>query len=168
MGGSETVEWADALEASFEAAVAREEDVAAADLAFSLRQDVDLREAVGRSDSGWALMRAGGARHHVDEVGRDYVCAGPLLVRSGRATLMQGPGPSPTISDRTFLEVLGAVCRRGAVVTLEGVAGRLVRVARDHVAVQRGDAETMVGLDAVERVRLEGDGAYSASRGFSG
>ena len=52
--------------------------------------------------------------------------------------------------------------------SVAGASGRLVRVAKDHVAVRKGGAETLVGLEAVEFVNLDEDAGYSASRGFSG
>lgn len=162
MGGSEAIE---AFEASFEAALAREEDAAASDLAFSLRQDVDLRDAVARSGAGWALLTSAGGSSSVDEVGIDYVRAGTLVVRAGRATLRSAPGPAPATSDRTFVELLGTACRSGATVVTCVAAGRLARVAKDHVGITNGDRETIVGLAALESVRFPG---YSASRGFSG
>lgn len=168
MGESETVEWVGEMEASFDAAVARDEDIAAADLAFSLRQDVDVREAVRRSGTAWALLEPDGARPPVDEVGLDYVRAGALLVRSTAATLRSVPGSSPRSTDATLLEVLGDLCRRGAGVTVNGTSGRLVRVAKEHLGIGREGTETIVGLAAVTSVRLDDEDGYSASRGFSG
>lgn len=169
MGGSETTGWVDALEASFAAALARDEEVAATDLAFSLRQDVDVAAAVLRSGLAWSLVGEGGASTPVDEVGTDYLRAGRVIVPSRAAVLRSAPGPSPRSGDRSFLEVLGEACRAGAALAVTHragtAAGRLARVGLDHVAVRSGGGETIVGLAAIEAVRLEG---YSASRGFSG
>lgn len=169
MGGSETADWLGALEASFEAGLAREEDAAAEDLAFSLRQDVDVRQALARSRTGWTLIAPDGAPTRVDEAGADYVRAGDLVMRSDLVTLRSASGPAPRTTERDLLELLGAACRAGAEAQVrQGGAitpGRLVRVARDHLALRHGDVETIVGLGAVEAVRLPG---YSASRGFSG
>ena len=168
MGGSETTDWAGALDAAFEAALAREDEVAATDLAFSLRQDVDVSAAIERSGSAWTLVGSGEARLPVDEVGLDYVMAGSLLTRTRAVTLRSAAGPAPRTTDATFLEVLGTWARAGARVAASGLSGRLVRVAKDHVALSRGGRETIVGLAALEAVRLEGQSGYSASRGFSG
>lgn len=169
MGGSEAVEWLGALEASFEAGLARDEDVAAADLAFSLRQDVDVRDALARSRTGWALTTPEAASAPVDEAGTDYVRAGDLVVRSDRVGLRSAAGPPPRVTARTFLELLGAACRAGADVQVRGygvgTSGRLVRVGKDHVALRSGEVETIVGLATLDSVRLTG---YSASRGFRG
>ncbi len=169
MGGSEAVEWLDALEASFEAGLAREEETAAADLAFSLGQDVDVREAILRSRGGWAVSIAEGAWIRVDEVGVDYVGAGDLVVPAARAALRSGETPAPRATDRRFLELLGTLCRGGAEVDIESHlltgSGRLLRVAKDHVAMKNGMGETIVGLGSIQAVRIRG---YSASRGFSG
>jgi hypothetical protein len=168
VGGSEALDWAVGLEASFEAALAREDEVAADDLAFSLRQDVDVRDAAERSGCGWRLVLAGEAGPLVDEVGIDYVRAGTLLVRTRTATLRSAPGPSPRRSERALLEVLAEVARAGTEMTVNGLTGRPVRVAKDHVAVRQSGSETIVGLDAVQSVRLDGGSGYSASRGLSG
>ena len=90
------------------------------------------------------------------------------MVRTGAATLRTNAGASPRTTDATFLEALGRCARAGAWVDVRAVRGRLVRVARDHVAVLKDGAETIVGLDAVDSVRLEGEAGYSASRGFRG
>lgn len=169
MGGSEAINWIGALEASFEAGRAREEDIAAADLAFSLGQDVDVRGVIARSQTGWVLAGADAAATPVDEVGADYVRAGDLVVPSRGATLRSATGARPSPAERTFLELLGEACRTGATATVvcggTNLSGRLVRVGNDHLALQHGDVETMVGLAAVQTVRLPG---YSDSRGFRG
>ncbi len=169
MGGSESVEWIDALEASFEAGLARDEEIAATDLAFSLRQDVDLQTAVVRAGTGWTLADADGAAAAVDEVGVDYVRVGTLIVRSSRAVLRSTGARPPRPTATRFFETLGSACRAGAEVTIRTAhgssSGRLVRVAQDHVAVRNGEVDAVVGLAAVESVRLE---TYSASRGLSG
>lgn len=161
--------WLERLGASFEAAIAREEEAAAADLAFSLRQDVDAREAIARSGRGWTLVGLEGGMAALDEMGRDYVRAGAVLVPFERAVLRSGPGAPPGHDERTLAETLNAACRAGGTVLLShdagSVTGRLVRVAKDHVAVLSQAGETIVGLSAISSIRLEG---YSASRGFSG
>ncbi|HEX2295187.1 MAG TPA: hypothetical protein VHN37_07760 [Actinomycetota bacterium] len=168
MGGSEAAEWFDALEAAFDAAVARDEDAAAADLAFSLRQDVDVRATIARAPSAWTLVGADGSAAPVTEVGIDYVRGGTLLVRSAAALLRSTPGTPPAVVDRSFLEVLGSHCRAGTLVTVGGATGRLVRVGKDHLALRHGEAETIVGLGSVDAVRLVGESVYSDSRGLSG
>lgn len=169
MGGHEAVEWLGALEASFEAGLAREEDAAADDLAFSLRQDVDVRDAIARSGTAWSLLRPDGETAVVDEVGGDYLRAGDLFVPSRRAAARSVGGPAPASSRHLLTELLGQACRAHAQVAVTHcsitVAGVLARVGRDHVAVRTRGGETMIGLDGVEAVRLPG---YSASRGFSG
>ena len=169
MGGSRAVDWTDALEASFEAGLAREEEVAAADLAFSLRQDVSLRDALARSATGWTVVTQGAAAAAVDEVGVDYVRAGSLLVPSTRAVTRSTGDTPPRVAETRLSELLGTACRAGAQATIATAGatstGRLVRVAQDHVALRNEDTETVVGAAAVEWIRLRG---YSASRGFSG
>ena len=169
MGGSGSVEWLDVFGASVEAGLARDEEIAAADLAFSLRQDVDVQTALARAGSAWVLAGRDAAAARVEEVGADYVRCGRVLVPSSHAILRSTAERPPRAVARRVLEVLGSACRAGADVTIETArgssSGRLVRVAKDHVAVRSGDVEMVVGLAAVESVRLEG---YSASRGLSG
>lgn len=172
MGGSSSTEWLGALGASLDAAEARSEDEAAADLAFSLRQDTTLAEALTRSGSGWSRLVEGEACAAVEEVGADYALAGSVLLRLDGLTVRAAPVPAPRRTDRTFLEVLGAACRAGAVAevsTRTGTAdGVLVRVGADHLALRRGDVEILLALGAVEWVRISGPRCYSVSRGFSG
>ncbi|HEV2754602.1 MAG TPA: hypothetical protein VG318_02345 [Actinomycetota bacterium] len=168
MGGSRRIDWLDDLGAAFEAAEQRDEEAAAADLAFSLRQDVDVQSAV--RGQGWALLVAGGLAAVVDEVGADYVVAGADVVPASRAVLRSADVPAPRHSERSFAEWLSAASRRGASVEVRaggrGVRGQLVTVGRDHLEVRAGTARTIVGLSAVDAVGLsEG---YSASRGLSG
>ncbi len=166
------MEWLGGLDASFEAGLARDEEIAATDLAFSLRQDADLRQAVARSGSGWVLTLEGGATLPVDEVGADYLRAGETFVPFGKAVLQSSLGPAPSPIDRTLVEVLGTACRAGAEVDVTGhgrsTSGQLTRVARDHLAVTDRGQQTLIGTGAVDAVRIRARGGYSASRGFRG
>ena len=173
MGGSRPVDWLDDLGAAFEAAEAREEEIAAADLAFSLRQDVELATAL--AGRGWTLLLDGGAGAAVDEVGVDYVLAGPSVVRARNAVLRSGGRLAPVRRERSLAELLGAACRAGAAVEVRAgslrARGTLVTVGHDHLELRREGTATVIGLDAVDSVTLcaeGGAGGYSASRGFSG
>lgn len=172
MGGAGSVGRADALAASLEAATARDEEAAAADLAFSLRQDDDLASALVRCGSGWAIVVDGEVSDTVTEIGRDYVAAGDVLIPLSAAVLRSRDGRPPRPSERALLEVLGAACRAGSAVEVVTAAtravGTLVRATRDHVAVSHHGVETVVALRAVEAVRRLGLAGYSASRGLSG
>lgn len=173
MGGSESMEWLDDLAASYEAAVAREDELAAADLAFSFRQGGALSQRLG--SGSWALVVGGELSVAVEEVGADYVAGGTLVVPAARVFLRSSSGSPPRVTDRTLGEVLGAACRAGAEIELStacGTArGRLVEVGREHLVLRRQGADAVVGLGAVEAVRMPDRGGaegYSASRGFSG
>lgn len=171
MGGTETDGWLAGLGASFDAALAREEDVAADDLAFSFRQDGDLRATTrGR---GWVLLLDGGeAAAPVEEVGADFVSAGGAVVPVRYAALRSAEGASPRLSERTLSEVLGAACRSNAWVEARAggtrVEGRLVKAGRDHVVLRRGATDVVLGLDAIAALRLEERAPYSDSRGLRG
>lgn len=172
MGGPDVIGYLDALGASFEAGVARDEDVAAADLAFSLRQDVATAAALARSGTGWSLIVDREGVVDVEELGADYVLAGPLLVPLHRIVVRSTSRTPPRVSDRSLLEVLGEAARAGASAEIvaghSSVSGALARVTRDHLAVAGQGTETIVSLGLVERVRIGGRNGYSPSRGLSG
>jgi hypothetical protein len=174
LGGSESSAWLAGLGASFEAELARDEEVSANDLAFSLRQDGDLPSSL--AGRGWALVSEGEALVPVDEVGADYVMAGSAIVPSATAVLRSRGHEPPLHAERSLAEVLGHACRRGADLDVRAqgslVAGRLVKVSRDHLVLLAGGEEIVVGLGAVELIRLREPVVrrvgYSASRGLSG
>lgn len=81
------------LSASFDAVVEREEDEAAADLAFSLGQDRSLEGSLRRG--GFDLRIGGGGRRPVTEVGADYVGSGhpvAVVVPARLAVCVETPG----------------------------------------------------------------------------
>jgi hypothetical protein len=157
------------LEATFDARVARAEDEAASDLAFSLLQDLSLSEAATRAGA-LEIVMGDRAPLPVAEVGVDYVAASgrsPTVVPLGRAALRTIPaGRAPESLDRSLLELLRAWAREGRAVAIHaggGVhRGRLVRACRDHVVVNgyagtaRGD-DVLVPLEMIEQLRLEGE-----------
>lgn len=148
------------LEAEFQAASARADDEAAADLAFSLRQDLDMREEIARLSDPHVLL-AGGGRRPVSVVGQDFIgCGEPVeraqLFRS--SIVVQGRGnqhaaPSPL----TFLELLRLWARGCLTVQIElresdvGLVGMVRRAATDHLTI-----EGPAGVIAVTIDRLAG------------
>ncbi len=167
MGGSKPVDWLDDLGASFEAAVVREEDVAAADLAFSLRQDRDLPTALqGR---GWVALLEGGASAAVAEMGEDYVVAGPHVVPISKAFLRSAERPAPDRRERTFSEWLSSACRAGSAIEVVAgghrTAGRLTAVGRRHLVLRRQGRDSVVGLDSIDCVTVAAGDAAIRPRG---
>jgi hypothetical protein len=145
-----------ALDASFDASLARREDEAASDLAFSFLQGRSLVDAVrGGPIEVWL---SGGTRLPVASVGRDFVAAGVLLVPLRRAVLhsVPGPGAPPGRSD-SLLEVLRGWARSGAEVEVSStsglVGGRLACAAADHLELRATSARWIVGMDAVDWIR---------------
>jgi hypothetical protein len=145
-----------ALDASFDASLARCEDEAASDLAFSFLQGRSLIDAV-REDPVEVWL-AGGTRLPVAAVGRDFVSAGGVLVPLRRAVLRSasGHGAAPIRPD-SLLEVLRTWARSGVQVEVSTaarlVAGRLGCAAADHVEVHASTARWIVGMDAVDWIR---------------
>lgn len=147
------------LEASFEAAVARDEHVAAADLALSFQQDRDLRESLALD--GGVLRIAGGVAAPVVEVGRDYaraVAPTVTLVPLQRAVTTIGGAVPPATTDRSLVETLRGWARGGVSVQvctpIESFNGRLSIVGPDHVIVHPAVGPVAVPLAVVERISL--------------
>ena len=149
------------LDVQFDAAVAREEDEAASDLAFSLRQGLRLRDVLRR---GTWVARLDGGERPVVLVGRDFVvCAGPdsVLIPHRRLTVTPSDSGSETqFSTVPLLETLRALCRSGAEIEISCrdlvVHGRLIQVGPDHVAVSTGARATFVAMEAIDLIRLPG------------
>jgi hypothetical protein len=160
------------LEVQFDAAVAREEDEAASDLALSLRQGLVLRDVMRRGP--WVARFDGFARP-VSLVGRDFVaCDGPDAILVPQRRLVVAPsdsGDAARFSPASLVETLRAVCRSGADVEITcgeaAINGRLIQVGPDHAAVLSASGPTFIALEAVDRVRLFGSHAREAgSRGL--
>jgi len=149
------------LEVQFDAAVAREEDEAASDLAFSLRQGLFLRDVLRRG--AWNA-RLDGALRAVALVGRDYVaCAGPDTILIPHRRLVVAPsasGSEARTSPLSLVETLRALCRSGAEVEISGgdvvISGRLMQVGPDHVAVATSSRPAFISAEAVDLIRLMG------------
>lgn len=154
------------LGARLDAAVARDEDEAATDLAFSLSQDRSLQGTVARLSEP-LLQGPAGDRHEVTELGCDYVgCGRPvdLAAPLSRAVVRGRPGRSLLeVTDRRFVELLRVWVRRGSQVHVEAdlavLRGSLRRAARDHLVVEAVDGSwDVVGLAAVSSIRcVRGD-----------
>jgi hypothetical protein len=148
------------LEASFEASLARDEDVAASDLARSFRNDESLSEVLARCD-GASLELSDGTRLPVVEVGPDYVVAGAnadVLVHHDRALFHPGDHDGgATRTESSWLSVLrgwAADGRRVQVRAHEGVfGGSLVVVGRDFLRIENSTGAVLLPHGAVTYVR---------------
>lgn len=153
--------WLSSLNATFEAAVEREEEQAAGDLAFSFLQDLGQVETLRRGKAA-ALALAGGASLPVARVGRDYVAAGTppnLIVPLTFAVILVGPsGPAPEIADDGLLLLLRRAARLGTyaqVATSEGEwQGRIVKAAVDHLIVNASGQSLVIGNGSLRSIRL--------------
>lgn len=153
------------LGAQLEAAIEREERVAANDLAASLLQDLRLADVLVRAgheaelpDGAW-LPVAFAAGDHVETGGARGRVIVPLEVCVLRPAAALPPARPRAES---LLEVLRALARQGAGVVVHlgrGVLeGRLIRVGRDHVIVQRRERISICHLQRVEALEVSGRG----------
>jgi hypothetical protein len=158
------------LNASFEAAVARQEDEAASDLAFSLLQDLDFFETVRRGP-GAVLRMPGGNSFRVVEAGTDYVVAEGavrVLVPTLHAVVIRATSGDPPRAVRgTMLDALRRMARahtKMEVVTQDmSLDGRLVKAGPDHVVLQVRGSNVLVGLGALRAVKVAREGSADAS-----
>ncbi|MDQ3662990.1 MAG: hypothetical protein M3454_18470 [Actinomycetota bacterium] len=153
--------WLSSLNATFEAAVEREEEQAAGDLAFSLLQDLSQVETLRRGKAA-VLKLAGGASVPIARVGRDYVAAGNppnLIVPLTFAVILVSPsGPAPEIADDTLLLLLRRAARLGTyarISTTEGEwQGRIVKAGVDHLIVNASGQSLVVGNGSMRTITL--------------
>ena len=153
------------LEARFDAALALEEEEAAADLAFSLRQDRNLADLV-RDGGGLRLLEGDGATPEVTVVGADYCGTGsPLdcLRRLGSAPLVTVPGgPGPQLRRDSLHEVARRWARVGSRVQVgletDGLAGQLTQVGPDNLVLEGAPGRVIVPLWLVRSIRLVHEG----------
>jgi hypothetical protein len=153
------------LSASFEARVARAEEIAAADLAVSLEQDADIPDALSRW-RGACIAMEDLPPLAVTEVGRDYLSAGiptQAVVPLSRAIVTRAPSESrPVHTDQLLILALRPWSRDRLQVRVKAEGrihqGRLVRAAWDHLLLGRGQHEVLIGLGALEWITpsLEG------------
>ncbi len=159
----------ESLNASFEAAIAREEDRSASELAFSFMQNRPLRDVLARLGSA-QLCLPEGARAPVSVVGRDYLGAGDpleLAVPASRAVLLQaGVGEAPELRHDSLLMVLRSWARLGLKVQLEApsgsIRGYLEAVGSDHVQVHTPLGWGLVALGCLDAVRVVRGGSRDA------
>ena len=153
------------LEVVFDAAVARDEEVAADDLAFSLDQDRTLRDVLTRAAAA-SLVESDGRTLEVSAVGEDYVAtAGDRsLLRPLDQAIFSVSRPSRRSERRSdiLLDRLRDMARRAALVDVETrvgrFSGRLTRARRDHLQLENRVSTLLIpyGVIASIRVRLGG------------
>lgn len=142
-----------ALEAAFRAARVSEDDLAAADLAFSLAQDISLVDDLCRQ-GGTVLVEEGSIP--IDLVGHDYLSASDWLIPLGKAIVELGGQVVPRREPTILLSRLRHLARAGATVSvgtrLAGVVGRITKCTPDHLEV-RGRRHLAIPLGEVAYVR---------------
>ena len=149
------------LAASFEAAVARSEEEAAADLALSLRQGRALIELLHQAD-GLEAHLAGGARHPVTLVGDDFCGFGEPVSRvvawdSALFQLTASTGV-PRRFDGDLIRLAREWTRLGAyievVTAAGGLRGRLAEAGSDYLCVMAKAGPTYVPRAALIEMTL--------------
>lgn len=144
------------LEATFDAAVARDEDEAASDLAFSLLQGRSFSEVVERSP-GLVVVHGHGLRSRVSEVGDDFLVEAPpsarLVPLSAAVLESSSPGARPRRRHLDLTTELRGWARAGtrvsALTSVGVVAGRLIRAAPDHLTIRGRRGNHHVGRAAL-------------------
>ena len=153
------------LEERFDAALALEEEEAAADLAISLRQDRNLADLI-RDGRCLRLLEGEGATREVTVVGVDYCGTGSpvsCLRRLGSAPLLGvESGPGPEFRPDSLQEVARRWARaaRRVEVGLEAdtLAGRLIQVGPDNLVLKAPAGQVIVPLWLVRSIRLVHEG----------
>lgn len=155
------------LDATFDAALARQEDEAASDLARSFQQGKPLLEAL--NDLATVVARGPDAtRSPIARIGRDYVITATTpahILRLSECLFVDakdaGDGTDGNIEHApdTFVEVVrtvGRARRTVRVVTPYGpLEGLLTRAATDHVAISGTAADFLVPMSLVRSVQLD-------------
>ena len=153
------------LEARFDAALALEEEEAAADLAASLRQDRNLAD-LARDSGGLRLYEGDGVTPQVTVVGADYCGTGsPLtyLRRMGSAPLLAvAQGSRPEFRRDSLHEVARRWARAGRRVQVgletDSLAGVLKQVGPDNLVLEAAAGRVIVPLWLVRSLRLVHEG----------
>lgn len=153
------------LNVGFEAAIAREEEEAARDLAYSLLQGFDIGSALRRWGAA-ELRSVDGSLLPIEELGQDFVAAGGSTLLCPHTHLVAyraAVGSAPALTDETLVVRLRLWARKGARVlvrTSEGSVfrGRLVRVGPDHFELASEVGSILVATTMVAWVKLAREG----------
>jgi hypothetical protein len=151
------------LDASFDAALARDEAAATADLTYSLLQGLDVAGAVRLWGSASVHLGSGRAVA-IEEMGADFLAgAGGVLVPVGRAVVGRDSGPTPIHSTTTLIERLRVLARattRATVRILGGTEyeGVLLHVRRDHLELGTRASALLIPLAMIDEIRTSGGG----------
>jgi hypothetical protein len=154
----------ESLGATFDAAVAREEEAAAMDLAMSLRQDRSLIDLLQRGS--WRALLEPGLTPHVVVVGRDVVVAekpGRHLIPIARLQMTTAPDlDRAELVATSLVEMVRDLARTGRPVIVPSDDGSHQGVLRwvgtDHLALEGHHGVVVIALSAVRRISVIGEG----------
>lgn len=152
------------LSAQLEAAIEREERIAASDLAASLLQDLSLADVLVRA--GHEAELPDGAWLPVTFAADDHVETGggraPVIVPLEVCVLRPAQVPPARRRRASLLEILRALARDKARVVIHlgrGVLeGTLSRVGRDHVIIERRAGVSICHLQRVKALEVSSPG----------
>jgi hypothetical protein len=160
------------LDAAFDASIARQEEEAADDLAFSLRQDRSLTAAMASGAPLCARM-IDGAALPITHVGSDCVRAGLRgevvipVTRLVAETAASATASRPKVrGDETMLGIVRRGARAGVSAEIRSgsrvLKGRLIRATPDHIELLGRDGRALVSLEAVDCLTLLGGNGSDA------
>ena len=147
------------LEASFDASIAREEDIAANDLARALRNVQALRDVLLRS-SGCDVRLEDGTTLPLAALGRTTLVSGTgeVLVRFERAVfVLHEPSSPPAVDEHTWLRVARSLAADRVKVQVRvhdrTLEGWLQTVARDFLTLEDARGATLVPHGSISYLR---------------
>jgi hypothetical protein len=156
------------LEDSFDASLAASDEEIANDLAYSILQGLDLRQALSRWPGASWRTRMGNLLA-IEEVAGDHVVAssGCVIGALDRLVAVRTAGPRVERSELGMVDRLRGWARGGMTVQVGGYSGEtwrgaLTRVAEDHLEISWGDGATIIALAGVDSVRIDRGGSRDA------
>lgn len=148
------------LDSNFGAALAREEEEAADDLAYSLIQGADLVTALRRWRSA-SMKLADGSVVPIAEVGPDFAAGadGTVICPLRYVTVTRTAGPPLRYGSERLLDRLRRSARDGIDVQVRALdgsvyRGRLVAAGTDHIEITTENGAVLLSDEAVVSVRL--------------
>lgn len=148
------------LDSKFGAALARAEEEAADDLAYSLIQGADLPTALRRWGSA-SMKLADGSLMPIAEIGSDFAVSedGSMICPLRHVTAIRTAGPPLRYGPEHLLDRLRRSARDGLEVQVRALdgsvyGGRLAAAGADHIEITTETGAVLLPGEAVVTVRL--------------